>query len=163
MSTAVARADIGLAWSIRASFLNYLRRLQDATVSLSGGAATTTAGQFYFRFRSVEGFGAAHPFGTIRFSGQLRIDAHFGALSLHIIDPFLRIAPEGASLHTAHGPAAGTSHIADVTMTEATRHDDVMMWDGLEATLAEDAVMLFGGAYPTGARLSPLTVRIPAG
>lgn len=165
MNDVAARADVGLAWGVKQSFLAYLRSTGDATVAVSSGAAMTRDGEFYFPLESTNEFDAATRRGTIRFGGSVQIDAHFGALSLRLADLSLVIGEQTASLRVndvASTASPRPFRIADVAVGDAIADGSVLMWRSLPAVLAGDSVMTFGGAYPAGEPMDPLTVRIPA-
>lgn len=148
------RADIGLAWGIKDSFLDYLDRIGDAQIELRDGAATTSTGQFFFRFDSRDDH-------TLRFRGTVALHAHFGALELRLSDPQIELGGSTVVL-TITGPERRLP-LLDLTWPQGVEEHGVEMWRDAPAVLTPDACHLFGGAYSGGEPFAPVTARVPRG
>lgn len=155
-SAASSRVDIGFAWALKRSFVEYIAGMRDGRMSLEGEAALTSTQEFYFPFRSTQ---RGNGDWVSSFSGGLRFVAHHGLLSVAIRNPQLRVAGEFGSL-LIDGPD-GRVEIAHLTMTEPTRDGDVLMWRCDDVRLSPSAVELFGGSYDAGEPLAPITARVP--
>lgn len=152
-----SRADLGFAWSVKDSFLQYIRGMHDGEISWRDDAAVTSAGQFYFPLATVTREADQTVLG---FRGEVRFTAHRGLLSVSIKDPTVRLAPDRAHLSVRLGK--NEQHIADVDLPPRITDHDVAMWLDARAELAGDGPEMFGGTYPLGEQLAPLTIRIPA-
>lgn len=145
--------DIGLAWGISGSFLDYLERIGDATIDIGDGAAMTSTGEFFFPFV------AATPERTA-FGGELSMRAHFGALEVRLAAPAVEWGRQ--PVLTVAGASAGTRlRLVALHPAEVIDEGSVRMWPGVATTLHPDACHLFGGVYPPGEPFAPLTVRTP--
>ncbi|MDN4596684.1 HtaA domain-containing protein [Leifsonia virtsii] len=151
-----ARADLGFAWSVKDSFLQYIRGMHDGDISWRDGAAVTDAGQFYFPLTQVRGVDGTTELG---FRGEVRFTAHRGLLSVSIKDPVIRITHDRAELAVRVGDAE--EHIAELDLPARIIDNDVAMWLDARSKLAGSGPEMFGGTYPDGEPLAPLTIRIP--
>jgi hypothetical protein len=151
-----ARADLGFAWSVKDTFLQYIRGMPDGDITWSNGAAVTDAGQFYFPLAS-----STHNSGvtTLCFGGQVRFTAHRGLLSVFISEPIVRVRSDAAQLSVRLG--SKEQHIADIDLSPRIIDHDVAMWLDAKAHLAGDGAEMFGGTYSLGEPLAPLTIRVP--
>ncbi|RIV37953.1 HtaA domain-containing protein [Micromonospora radicis] len=150
------RVDLGFAWSVKDSFLHYIRGMPDGRVEVSDGAAVTSAGEFYFPLVAVE----SSP-GTLKlsFGGEVRFTAHRGLLSVALKRPRI-------DLHDAHAelfvrPDDLDRQVAAIELPPRILDGDVAMWLNSATVLAGDGPEMFGGTYPPGEPLAPLTVRVP--
>lgn len=153
-----ARADLGFAWSVKDTFLQYIRSMPDGDITWSNGAAVTDGGQFYFPLASTTHDAAV---ATLCFGGQIRFTAHHGLLSVSIAEPIVRVGADGARLSVRLG--SKEQHIADIDLSPRIIDHDVVMWLDARAQLAGDGAEMFGGTYSLGEPLAPLTIRVPIG
>ncbi|MFD1212022.1 HtaA domain-containing protein [Arthrobacter sp. GCM10027362] len=78
----------GLTWGIKRSFINYISRLPDGSVTAQDGAAIVDGS--FFRFESDGGeHGSLRTAGVLRFRGQVQLRGHYGMLSVLIADPWI--------------------------------------------------------------------------
>lgn len=143
------RADVGMAWGIKRSFMEYLLRLDDARWEFSGGAALTAGYEVYFPLAEDQ-----PGWPVLSFAGSATVSAHFGALSLALDRPTVRLESGG-------GLVVGGVQLATVHPDAPVIDGDIAMWQITDVRLSDVAVPLFNGAYAAGERLDPLTVRLP--
>ncbi|KAK1827977.1 fructose-bisphosphate aldolase class-II-domain-containing protein [Podospora conica] len=130
------RADLGLAWGVKASFRQYLESTGDAQWRFGYGAATTQHDELYFLLVSVDGewdADGAPTSGTLHFGGTVSVSAHFGMLDIVIDAPRIAFGPEGAALSTQGRTLAKL--IVDAPVIDG----GVLMWHEAPSTLALDA------------------------
>jgi len=151
------RADLGLAWSVKDSFLQYIRGMSDGHIRWSGGAAVASTGQFYFPLDAVSRIDGAL---ELSFSGEVRFTAHRGLLSVTISDPLIRIVGGEGALSMRWGEKEEL--ISKLDFPPLIIDNDVAMWLDTAAHLTGSGPDLFGGTYPENEQLAPLTVRVPA-
>lgn len=142
------RADVGMAWGIKRSFVDYILRLDDARWEFSGGAAMTTGHELYFPLAAEQ-----PGWPSLAFEGAVTIAAHFGALRIALDRPVLTIEPGGML-------AAEGRHLVVLHPSTPVLDGGVVMWR-IDATLAAAAIPLFNGAYGEGEPFDTLTVRMP--
>ncbi|GAA1468943.1 HtaA domain-containing protein [Microbacterium thalassium] len=153
-----ARADLGFAWSVKDTFLQYIRRMRDGDIAWSGGAAVTSGGEFFFPLAGVRRFSDCD---VLTFRGSVVFTAHHGMLSVAITQPRITLRDGFADLSVHVGESE--THIATVQLPRAIRDGNVAMWLECPVALTGGGPELFGGTYTDGEQLAPLTVRVPAG
>lgn len=142
------RADVGMAWGIKRSFVDYVRRLDDARWDFSGGAAMTTGRELYFPLAAEQ-----PGWPSVAFAGAVTIAAHFGALRIALDRPVVSIEPGGVL-------AAEGADLVALHPSPPVLDGDVVMWR-IDTALAPEAVPLFNGAYGDGEPFDVMTVRVP--
>lgn len=152
------RADLGFAWSVKDSFLQYIRGMRDGDIAWGAGAAVTSEGEFYFPLAAARRSADAM---MLSFRGNVQFTAHRGLLSVSIADPRIALRDGEADLLLRVGDAE--ERIAVVHLSPRIQDGDVTMWLRSGVTLVDYGAELFGGTYPTGESLAPLTLRVPAG
>lgn len=161
-----------LRWGIKRSFIDYLSRLPDGSVSADAGA--TIVGGSYFQFESDGGASAAEagapaagaPEGIKKFRGQVRLSGHHGMMSLFVADPWLEFGADGVVLSVADPrqvPGIGTRlellHLAVPGGPESAGIGVAgaeIAGTELPAQLALAAVELFNGQYAAGEDMDPV-------
>ena len=147
-----------LRWGIKRSFISYLSRLPDGSVSAEAGASIVSGSYFQFE---PDGGGSADlaPAGVRKFKGQVRLSGHHGMMSLFVADPWLEFGADGAVLSVEdpqQPPGSGgrlellrlaVPGALDVAGTE---------WTELPTQLAPAAVELFNGQYAAGEEMDPV-------
>jgi hypothetical protein len=152
-----ARADLGLAWGVKDSFLQYIRGMRDGDIRWGSGAAVTSGGEFFFPLVDIRRVEGAR---VLSFRGVVTFTAHRGLLSVTIAHPRLRLRSDSADLVIRVGGVEDT--IAGVELPPQIQDGDVAMWLNSTVALAENGATLFGGTYSKGEQMAPLTVRAPA-
>lgn len=155
-STFGDRADLGLAWGVKESFLRYVRGMPDGAVRWRDGAAVTSDGEFYFPLARASGARAAR---VLEFRGEVRFVAHRGLLSVTFKNPVVRMGESSGELRVRNG--AGEETIGALQPPPPIVDGHVAMWQQTPVSLAGAGPELFGGAYAAGEPLAPLTVRAP--
>lgn len=154
----VQRADVGMAWGIKRSFVSYVTSLGDSSITLGDGAALTRSQEFYFPLDPEHDV-----VDELRFGGSVAATAHFGALTVEIISPVLRLGADRQRAELWSGQSMSDPyHLADVELGEPVRDGDVLMWLRVPTTLSASATILFGSSYAPGEEMDPVTVRIEA-
>lgn len=156
------RADLGLAWAVRTSFLRYVVG-SGGRIRVGGGAATTSSGEIYFPLAEVTRDAEAAP-REVRLGGEVDFTAHGGMLHLVLRNPVLRLSAEGAELSVESPQPSSIVErvvVVDVNLGAGESSESVLMWRDAATTLTVAGAALFGGSYGAGEPMAPLTVRIP--
>jgi hypothetical protein len=150
------RADLGFAWSVKDSFLRYIRSMPDGAIHWGDGASVTSDGQFYFPLTSVtrttEGL-------DLQFGGEVRFLAHRGLLAVTLESPVIRVTRTTATL--LNGVEGGRDELCEINLPAQTHDDDVLMWLDAPVTLTAAGSELFAGTYALHEVMAPMTIRIP--
>lgn len=154
-----------LRWGIKRSFISYLSRLPDGSVSAEAGASIVSGS--YFQFEPEGGgpaVGAAAPAEVRKFRGQVRLSGHHGMMSLYVADPWLEFGGAGAVLSVAdpQQPAGSGGRLEllrlavpvwpEVGWPDPAGTD----WRELPARLSPAAVEFFNGQYEAGEEMDPV-------
>lgn len=148
-----------LRWGIKRSFISYLSRLPDGSVSAEAGASIVSGS--YFQFEPDGGVSAADseapaatagevPAGVRKFRGQVRLSGHHGMMSLFVADPWLEFGADAAVLSVADPHQAPGSGARLELLRLAVPGIAGTDWTELPAQLAPAAVELFNGQYAAG-------------
>ena len=159
-----------LRWGIKRSFISYLSRLPDGSVSADAGASIVSGS--YFQFEPDGGGSAADaearaagapadlaPAGVRKFRGQVRLSGHHGMMSLFVADPWLEFSADGAVLSVEDPQRVpGSGGRLELLRLTAPGALDVAGtgWTELPAQLAPGAVELFNGQYAAGEEMDPV-------
>jgi hypothetical protein len=151
---------LGLTWGIKRSFVRYLSFLPDASMSIENGAEATNGSFFTFEPNGAE-LDPQTGEGTLRFKGEVRMSGHGGMMRLQLLDPWITLGPEGATLLVS---TPGTTGIAVVTFKLPQLEDSAagFLWQDVPTFLTADGAALFNGQYPVGQEMDPLFIRLPA-
>lgn len=153
-----ARADLGFAWSVKDSFLQYIRSMPDGSIHWGEGASVTRDGQFYFPLVSVR----QTPAGSdLQFGGEVRFLAHRGLLAVTLSAPLIRVSRTTAVL--INGIDGARDELCQIDLPVQTHDDDVLMWLDAPVTLTSPGSDLFAGTYALHEVMAPMTIRIPLG
>lgn len=152
-----ARADLGFAWSVKDSFLQYIRGMSDGDIQWTAGAAVTNVGEFFFPHADAR---TAAEGTVLSFRGVVTFTAHRGLLSVSIAHPRILLRDGSADLLNQAG--GYSEKIGSITLAPRIADGDVAMWMNCAVALDEAGAELFGGTYAAGEQLAPLTVRVPA-
>lgn len=150
--------DTGLVWGVRESFVEYILSMPDGRIILGGNCAPTDTGKFAFPYLGRRNSGRE----TIRlqFGGSVEFFAHFGMLSVTFSNPMLELAAEGSTVSVESDGRSVL--IASVELPEMTHYGGMAIWNEAGVSLTDHGSALFGGTYPPGTPLDPLSLRIPA-
>lgn len=163
---AVTRRDTGLVWGIKDSFLAYVGRMPDTSVSLAPGSGQLPDGRFYFSPDPDA------PAGGFWFRGGFRLRAHGGLLDLSLADPRVE-EQDGCHLLTGETWNLGTwerirfaeldwpNRPEDQGAGQTDKNDAAVRTFTATARLHPDATGLFEDTYPAREPLAPLVIRMP--
>ncbi|GLW73931.1 hypothetical protein Kpho02_62290 [Kitasatospora phosalacinea] len=165
-----------LDWGVKQSFLSYVTGpIAQGTWTLTGGAATV--GGSVFRFHSATGsYDPATGALSAAFQGGVRFTGHrengADALDLTVSRPTVRTtANGGAALYAdvssksrESGRTTSTSQarLADLSLTGVPLENatGTLTLSNVPATLTSAGAAAFGGFYPAGTALDPLTFSV---
>ncbi|MDQ0212176.1 MULTISPECIES: HtaA domain-containing protein [Arthrobacter] len=154
----VERADLGMAWAVKDSFVRYVQSMHDGRILLREGAAVTNTRQFYFPFRTLdESHGGNF---VLQFGGEARFLAHHGLMSVSISHPKIEVGPDGAYLSIQQGNE--TVRLANLDLPAVSVEDGVSMWANIQVALTGSGTAVFADSYSAGEILAPLTMRAPS-
>lgn len=164
-------------WAVKSSFSAYVEHGPGmGTITTSGGATRNPDGTFDFQ----PGSGTYSP-GRGRidasFGGRVHFEGHGGALRVTLADPRVSYKGDSGTLRAdavatePPGPNAGVEHkypnvaLATLDLSGVTPADDgsKLTVAGIPATLTEDGVPVFGGIYPAGTALDPISFELDYG
>jgi hypothetical protein len=167
-TTDAQRLAHGLRWSIKGTFVDYVRRMADGTGSVGDGAVPVGTGDLFFEYDAATSTEATAAAGAPvhAFRGDVRFSGHYGMLFVRIAHPRIELGAEGAVLTIADPQARedgqrltlatlGLRHVETRSGTEVHGSDDV--------ALTADGVELFNDVYPAGEPFDPLVIQLPVG
>lgn len=160
--TTAHEVQSGLAWGLKASFLDYVER-SGGSVELGGGAGILRSGEYYFELRDSSDFDVATLRGTIRFAGTVRLSAHAGMMSVTIVDPAVTFGDATVLDVAGTGESDGAAPRPPMVQLEPLLpvvRGDVLVWDAIPARLDPAAVELFNQVYPAGTDFDPVSIRV---
>jgi hypothetical protein len=187
-ATDVTAQTAGLTWAVRTSFLIYVQSpVAKGTVTTCDGAAAErdAAGKASLAYFSPTGTAAYQPdtgevsvavAGSIHFQGHdtgkgPQLDMRFENLRIRSLDGQTGqlvadvTSREFGGMNPGAEPPTATVE-QDVTLAElsladraTTAPDGVRTWKDVPATLTDEGAAAFGGFYPAGDPLAPLTFR----
>ncbi len=134
---------VALTWPVHPPFLDYLRRLDDFTVTTCGAAG-------YSEASGVRIIGSERE-GVFSAAGGVRLRAHDGALTLNL--DTVRI--EDGALWIADPLGKEGERLRLVELQETARRDSARRFS---TRLAPEAEPLFNFVYPPGTEFAPLTL-----
>lgn len=160
---------LGLTWGIKRSFVRYLSFLPDASMSIDNGAEATNGSFFTFKPNGAE-LDPQTGRGTLRFTGEVRMSGHGGMMRLQLLNPWITLTPEGATLSVSTPGSSGsdsdTTPKGIVLVTLKLPHLDNMgaglLWQDVPTFLTTDGAALFNDQYPVGQEMDPLFIHLPA-
>lgn len=154
----VERADLGMAWAVKESFVQYVQSMRDGRILLSEGAAVTNTRQFYFPFRSLDQSDGNN--FVLQFGGEARFLAHHGLMAVSISNPTIKVGPGGAYLSIEQGNE--TVLLADLGLPAVSVEGGINMWANVSVALTTAGAAVFADSYSAGETLAPLTMRAPS-
>lgn len=153
-----ADADVGMAWRIKASFVDYVSQIAGSTIQTSGGAGVTPGGEYFFALDSQD-FHPTNLTGVLKFRGSVDFAAHFGALKLSITDPLISFS-EGSGLLSAIVSAGKRQDLCILAPAVPVIDGSTLMFSDVPTFLAPSAEALFNNVYRGGEPFSPVLLRI---
>ena len=148
-------SQLGLQWPIKRSFILYVARMTDGQIL--GGHGLRMHGSSTFVFMPAPD---AEP-ELLRFTGELRLAAHAGALSLRIANPTIDLLGERASMRIDNPESPGTQFpLVTFNAKLESGEQSLCTWRGTDVRLTAEAVPLFGGYYGEGEQFDDLTATV---
>lgn len=157
----------GLRWGIKRSFIQYVQRMPDGRGWVGYGAQPYSEDEILFApetaGRRTNSEGQTEMFWTFR--GEVRFSGHFGFLFVRVASPEL-ILRDGTATVLVAAPDSGTESpeqlpLATLRLQRRPAPTGAEIWQGTDVRLTEAGVEFFGGVYPPGEDLEPLTVTLP--
>lgn len=153
-----------LRWGIKRSFISYLSRLPDGSVSADAGASIVSGSFFQFE-PGGGGQGSLAAADVLKFRGQVRLSGHHGMMSLLVADPWIEFTAGGAVLSIVdpqRGPD-GSGRVALLRLAIAGAPGvPGTDWTEVPARLAPGAVGLFNGQYAAGENMDAVSLNFLA-
>lgn len=146
-----------LHWPIKRSFIRYVARMADGQILGGHGVRLLDASTFAFPLEPGEHLEA------LPFRGEVRLQAHGGALSVRLAHPRVDLRGERAIL-TVDSPEGSAAPVPLVTFVAASRTaaSGIRGWTGTDVRLAVEALPLFGGYYGEDEPFDDLVIVSPA-
>jgi hypothetical protein len=150
----------GLRWGIKASFIDYVRRMPDGKGSVGDGAVPVGTGDLFYEYDAE----ASTADAVLAFRGDVRFSGHFGMLFVRIANPRLELDGSSAVL-TIDDPDARADAPRVPLVTARMQHvgtrDGTQVWGSDDVALTAEGVALFNEVYPAGEPFEPLVVQVP--
>jgi hypothetical protein len=142
MDDATGTSGLGLHWPIKRSFIRYVARMTDGQILGGHGVRLLDASTFMFPSEPTE------VAGMLAFGGEVRLQAHAGALAVRIAHPRVDVRGERATL-TVESPEGSGPPVRLVTFVASSSSSrvDQAIWTGTDVRLTVEALALFGGYY----------------
>ena len=132
----------GLYWPIKRSFIRYVARMSDGQILGGHGVRLIDASTFVFAPAPVDDA------AVLAFRGEVRLQAHGGALAVRIAHPRVDLRGERATV-TVENPEGSGPPVPLATFVATSTQDDAepVTWTGTDVRLTVAALPLFGGYY----------------
>lgn len=142
MGDTTRTAGFELHWPIKRSFIRYVARMADGQILGGHGVHLLDAGTFVFGAEPVD-----DP-GVLAFRGEVRLQAHGGALAVRIAHPRVDLNGKRATL-IVESPEGSGPAVRLVTFVASSGSDGAgsTTWTGTDVRLTVEALPLFGGYY----------------
>ena len=137
-----AATRLELHWPVKRSFIRYVARMSDGQILGGHGVRLVDASTFVFTAEPAD------EAGVLAFRGEVRLQAHGGALSVRLAHP--RVDLRGArAMVTVENPEGSGPPVRLVTFVATPTSADAehATWTGTDVRLAVEALPLFGGYY----------------
>ena len=150
-------ANLGLHWPIKRSFIRYVARMDDGQILGGHGVRLLDGSTFVFAPETGD------VAGVLAFRGEVRLQAHGGALSVRIAHPRIDLRGERAVL-TVDNPEGSGPAVPLVTFVaeSAPADEGLTEWTGTDVLLRVEALPLFGGYYGEDEVFDDLSILVTA-
>lgn len=151
METPKHRNVTPLRWSVKESLLQYVRALGEITYV---SAVVEENDELIWPFLADR----HEPDGTriAQYSGEIRLRAHDGLLNIVIADPEVRLAETQGQL-SVRTALDGSERIVIATLDSVESSESAVR---AQVRVTAAGSMVFGANYPSGTKLSPLTIGV---
>ena len=131
-----------LHWPIKRSFIRYVARMSDGEILGGHGVRLLDASTFVFPSEPTD------VADVLAFGGEVRLQAHAGALAVRLARPRVDLNGERATL-TVESPEGSGPAVRLVTFVASSSSAGAgsTTWTGTDVRLTVDALPLFGGYY----------------
>lgn len=142
MDEATGTSGPELHWPIKRSFIRYVARMADGEILGGHGVRLLEASTFVFPSEPTDDT------GVLAFGGEVRLQAHAGALAVRVARPRVDLNGERATL-TVESPEGSGPPVRLVTFVASSSSAGVgqTAWIGTDVRLTVEALPLFGGYY----------------
>lgn len=156
MSEAADPADaLGLRWAIKRSFILYVARMTDGQILGGHGVRMLDASTFVFAPDT-----SPEP-DVLAFRGEVRLQAHAGALAVRIAHPRVDLRGDRAALIVDHPEGSGAPlRLVTFAAAAAPADSGLLTWTGTDVRLTVEAVPFFGGYYGEDQEFDDLALTI---
>lgn len=150
---------LGLEWSIKSSFLDYVLRMPQAEVRVGRGAVPGEAARFVYSWAPAPPGPIAGQAEHWAFRGDVQFIAHSGLLYVRIADPCLHLQGDRATLSVLDPEVDGAPRLDLVTLDlSPDPTSDRPRWIGSNVQLTETGTAFFNNVYPEGEPFDPLRI-----
>ncbi len=142
MGETTGTSGLELHWPIKRSFIRYVARMTDGQILGGRGVRLVDASTFVFPSEPTDDA------ELLTFGGEVRLQAHGGALAVRLADPRVDLRGARATL-TVENPEGSGPHVRLVTFVASSSSTgvDQTTWTGTDVRLTVEALPLFGGYY----------------
>ncbi|MFJ9387786.1 HtaA domain-containing protein [Nocardioides sp. NPDC101246] len=155
----------GLRWGIKASFVDYVRRMPDGKGSVGDGAVPVGTGDLFYSYDPAASSTGGDGHQVWAFRGDVRFSGHYGMLFVRIAHPRLEVDGSRAVL-TIEDPEARQDAprvpLVTARLQELPTEDGTIAWGADQVALTAEGVALFNDVYAEGEPFEPLVVQLPA-
>ena len=106
MGDVTGTTDLGLHWPIKRSFIRYVARMADGQILGGHGVVLLDASTFVFPSEPTD------EAGVLAFGGEVRLQAHAGALAVRLARPRVDLNGERATLTVESPEGSGSARAA---------------------------------------------------
>jgi Htaa len=139
MGDVTGTTDLGLHWPIKRSFIRYVARMADGQILGGHGVLLLDASTFVFPSEPTDDA------GVLAFGGEVRLQAHAGALAVRLARPRVDLNGERATLTVASPEGSGPPvRLVTFTASSSPAGVDRTAWTGTDVRLTVEALPLFG-------------------
>jgi hypothetical protein len=150
----------GLRWGLKASFIDYVRRMPDGKGSVGDGAVPVGDGELFYEYDAA----ASTAGEVLAFRGDVRFSGHFGMLFVRVAHPRIELDGSTATLTIADPearPDAPRVPLVTGTLRHLDSQGEVEVWGSDDVVLTAAGVELFNEVYAEGEPFEPLVVQLP--
>jgi hypothetical protein len=159
--TVPAPTTAGLDWGVKKSFRDYIvSPIAHGTITTTG--VTDNGGVYTFPARTGGSYNAATGVGTALYTGSVHFTGHDGVLDVDFANPSIRVTSPTTGTLAVNVDGKDPVVIATLDLASATTTSTAgsTSFAGTPATLTAAGAAAFGGFYPAGTSLDPVSFTI---